>query len=555
MKRTLARMSSAGGVFLDLLLGFFLLAVLFSAWQSSKSQANASKSASPIKIKSVAASREPLLPVQGTPICVITCPANITQSNDPNQCGAVVNYPAPTSAGTCGTVTCSPASGSFFPVGTTTVDCFSAVCNTIYAVAGNNIISFDPATPGSPTTPVPVTGLGMGESLIAIDFRPATGVLYGLAAAGITARVLTIDPATGATVQVGSTFGINGTGFGFDFNPTNDRLRVTSDADLNLLVNPDDGTVTIQGTLNPGDPNVVGSAYSNNFAGASVTTLFGIDSGTDMLVTQVPATGVLTNVGTLGVDTSFVVGFDISACATAYAALNEGDATGFYTINLMSGAATLVGDIGGGLAVQGIAVGPPPSCSFTITVVDTQPPSITCPANVTAVTALTCPATSASGVVNFPPPTASDNCPGVTAACVPASGSIFPVGTTTVTCTATDASGNTATCSFSVTVFDVCLQDDSDSSIKLLINSFTGEYRFLCSGIIFTGLGKVTGMACDKQLVHNPSDRRVLGKWSSAVKRGHASIQFSAGSIRCTLRDSDMTNNDCATGLVENGDK
>ncbi|MEK6304145.1 MAG: HYR domain-containing protein, partial [Acidobacteriota bacterium] len=55
----------------------------------------------------------------------ITCPANVTQPNDPNQCGAVVTYPAPTSSGTCGTINCSPASGSFFPVGTTTVTCTS----------------------------------------------------------------------------------------------------------------------------------------------------------------------------------------------------------------------------------------------------------------------------------------------------------------------------------------------------------------------------------------------------------------------------------------------
>jgi subtilisin-like proprotein convertase family protein len=55
--------------------------------------------------------------------CVLTCPANVTQTNDPNQCGAVVTYPAPTTSGGCGTVTCSPPSGSFFPVGTTTVTC------------------------------------------------------------------------------------------------------------------------------------------------------------------------------------------------------------------------------------------------------------------------------------------------------------------------------------------------------------------------------------------------------------------------------------------------
>jgi hypothetical protein len=51
------------------------------------------------------------------------CPPNQSQANDPDQCGAVVNYPPPTSNGTCGVVSCSPPSGTFFPVGTTTVTC------------------------------------------------------------------------------------------------------------------------------------------------------------------------------------------------------------------------------------------------------------------------------------------------------------------------------------------------------------------------------------------------------------------------------------------------
>src|SRR5688500_12667921 len=55
--------------------------------------------------------------------CTITCPANITTSNAPNQCGAVVNYPAPSTTGVCGTIVCSPASGSFRGVGTTTTSC------------------------------------------------------------------------------------------------------------------------------------------------------------------------------------------------------------------------------------------------------------------------------------------------------------------------------------------------------------------------------------------------------------------------------------------------
>jgi hypothetical protein len=54
--------------------------------------------------------------------CTISCPSNVTVANDPGLCGATVTYPDPTAI-SCGTVTCTPASGSFFPVGTTVVNC------------------------------------------------------------------------------------------------------------------------------------------------------------------------------------------------------------------------------------------------------------------------------------------------------------------------------------------------------------------------------------------------------------------------------------------------
>lgn len=88
------------------------------------------------------------------------------------------------------------------------------------------------------------------------------------------------------------------------------------------------------------------------------------------------------------------------------------------------------------------------SCTFDVTVNDTQPPVVTCPADI-AVDQLPGQITVP---VAFPPPTVSDNCPGVTAACNPASGSPYSVGTTATTCTATDASTNTAACAFNVTV-------------------------------------------------------------------------------------------------------
>ena len=87
--------------------------------------------------------------------------------------------------------------------------------------------------------------------------------------------------------------------------------------------------------------------------------------------------------------------------------------------------------------------------TFTVTVVDSVSPIITLPAD------LTVEATGPAGaVVNFSP-TANDAISGaVTPVSSPASGSTFPLGTTAVTVTATDPSGNTATGSFNVTVVD-----------------------------------------------------------------------------------------------------
>ncbi|HZG80831.1 MAG TPA: HYR domain-containing protein [Brevibacillus sp.] len=87
-------------------------------------------------------------------------------------------------------------------------------------------------------------------------------------------------------------------------------------------------------------------------------------------------------------------------------------------------------------------------CSFTVTVNDTEPPAITCPANIEVIAN---PGESGTQV-HFPAPQVTDNCKVSSVSCSPPSGSFFPIGTTQVTCTATDLAGNIATCPFSVTV-------------------------------------------------------------------------------------------------------
>jgi len=184
------------------------------------------------------------------------------------------------------------------------------------------------------------------------------------------------------------------------------------------------------------------------------------------------------------------------------------------------------------------------SCSFPVTINDTQPPQITCPGNITAKTPH---AGDTCVVISYTTPTATDNCPlpPNPVACTPPSGSCFALGTTTVTCTATDASGNIATCSFKVSVFDICLQDDSNPLIVIFVNSATGDYRFCCNGTVFTGKGKVAIRGSVYTLEHSTADRRVLASDDELAHRGTASLQSPPGTTRCTITDRDTRNNTC----------
>lgn len=87
------------------------------------------------------------------------------------------------------------------------------------------------------------------------------------------------------------------------------------------------------------------------------------------------------------------------------------------------------------------------SCSATVQVVDMTPPAITCPDS------MSFECTNQGTVVTYAA-SATDNCSVSTPTCTPPSGSTFPVGNTTATCTAADGSGNASSCGFSVTVTD-----------------------------------------------------------------------------------------------------
>jgi hypothetical protein len=248
----------------------------------------------------------------------------------------------------------------------------SASAATIYGVASQGaaqfLVSWDSASPGTVIASKPIGNLEANAAVLGIDIRPLTGELYALVRQGADLRLATIDKSTGSATGLANTglAPVNGFSHGFDFNPTIDRIRITSDADTNLVYDPNTGqlqttaTNLAYGAADPNfsiNPNIMGSAYNNNQNGAVTSQLYGIDTGLDILVTQGNNTGTLGTVGGLGVNVSALGGFDITAGNVAYATMTPANSSQsiFYTINLNSGAATPVGPIGGGIVITAMA--------------------------------------------------------------------------------------------------------------------------------------------------------------------------------------------------------
>ncbi len=239
----------------------------------------------------------------------------------------------------------------------------------------------------------------------------------------------------------------------------------------------------------------------------------------------------------------FVVGTDAGQCARSVVFMVTASGTPAPTIECKIGMMTItsphVFPVGittvNCTASNGCA--PDAMCSFTVTVEDDEPPQITCPP-----TQFVMP-----GVVNLPAPLASDNCGSVGVVCTPPSGSVFPAGVTTVTCTATDTAGNTEPCSFAVGTFDVCLQDDNQAGNQLLFLSTTGDYVFCCAdGTMVIGTGLVKKKGTTFTLQHSGSNHRVEASVTlGSVNKGTASLRIPLGTLKCSITDRNTQNNNC----------
>lgn len=223
-----------------------------------------------------------------------------------------------------------------------------------YAVRMNTLLIFNPMN-SSMTVSKTITGLQMGESIVGIDFRPATGQLYAI---GSNSRIYVLNTSNGAAMFVATlSVPLEGTSFGVDFNPVPDRIRIISNTGQNLRVHPETGVAVVDGRINPSPAFVTAAGYTNSFAGTTTTTLYVVDSNTDMLYIQAPPNdGKLIDGKSLGLNIDASNGFDIGGSSNmAYGIFTAGGATKLYSVNLSDGKAMAIGDFSG--SVTGFTLG------------------------------------------------------------------------------------------------------------------------------------------------------------------------------------------------------
>ena len=286
------------------------------------------------------------------------------------------------------TPTCTPASGSLFPLGTTTVNC---TATDVHGNTGSNsfpVIVVD-TTPPVVTTSLPVTVEATGPGGATATF---TATAVDIVDGNLTP---TCTPASGSLFPLGNTT-VNCTATDAHGNTGSATGTVTvQDTTPPVVTVPANMTVEATG---PGGANATFTATANDIVDGNITPTCAPASGSLFPLLPPPPTTTTTTVN----------------CTATDAHGNTG------------------------------------SASFTVTVQDTTPPAISnMPGNITVPTSLP----GGGAVVTWPSPLAVDIVDGnVAVTCVPPSGSTFPIGTTTVVCSASDIRGNSSSASFTVTV-------------------------------------------------------------------------------------------------------
>jgi hypothetical protein len=471
-----------------------------------------------------------------TPNCVLDCPDNITvtaNTSENNVTGAHVTFEAAQPFGDCGAITTSTPSGSFFPVGTTTVNVTSetngGTCSfnvivteapltincppnkNVTAAEGETTANVDPGTPTTnPTTGVTVTGVRSDD-----DDDPDTPPLSLTAPypIGVTYISWTVrENSTGRTAtctQVITVRAADRANLTISCPPDQTVAAPSGSCEATVntgtpTTNPSDNNVTIESDRSDGQP--LNAPYP---AGVTSITWTATDAVNGQTATCTQTITVTTDTGDTTPPTFTHVPGPVSvttnSCGQVVEESELGTAEATDTGNNCQPGSVNISRTGvppGNFFPTGTttitytatdAAGNSATATQTVTVTEDPavPPTVTAPADVTLYTgagATSCGVTVSDLNATLGTATANDNCPGVTVARsgVPA-GNFFPVGDTTVTYTATDRSGNTANDQQVVTVID-----NTAPVISCPANVTQNTDPGLCSALVNPGTATAT---------------------------------------------------------------
>jgi hypothetical protein len=425
--------------------------------------------------------------------CAISCPANITKAADSvvsGQSGAVVTFADAVTSGDCGSITATPASGSFFAVGTTTVTLASSAgesCSfNVTVTEGNTAPTISCPTAvnqdagGDCSTEVTAAELGAptatGTGVTVEGERSDHQALDAPYSVGTTTITWTATDENNQVASCSQTVTITGTDL---TAPTltvppdvTDYTGAVGAACGKIVGETELGTATAEDNCSTATVTRSGVPAGNFFPTGQTLVTYKAKDGSGNTVTATQKVTIIDNTPpriAAPDDENYTCPSEVPAVNPALATQGDVlDANGNLlppappsdncSIPVVTVTETSSG-VGSAASPRIIlrtykatdASGNTASDTQTITVIDSTPPTIATPANITVYLPLNSTATSMPVTYST---TASDNCapPPPTITFSPASGSTFNVGTTTVTATATDAVGNTASTTFTVTV-------------------------------------------------------------------------------------------------------
>ncbi|MBI1286578.1 MAG: HYR domain-containing protein [Flavobacteriales bacterium] len=318
-------------------------------------------------------------------------PGNMTANTASGQCYAVVSYDTPVASDLCGVTVqriAGPASGSQFPVGTTTVthratDTYGNTADHSFTVTVTDNQPLQITCPSNISVNAP-----SNQCTATVTYSSATASDN----CSFTGPSLLSGPGSGSAFPVGVTT--------VTFRATQGSSNYDCSFTVTVVDNQNPSISCPSGTLSAVAPS--------NSCGANIS--YSITASDNCSATISSSTGHSVSGGTFSVGTT-----NVSFTAQ---------------------------DPSGNQA----------NCSFQVTVTDETNPHITCPSNMSVNASSSC-----VGSATWSTPTATDNCSilSVTQTAGPNQGANFPLGVSTVTYRATDVNGNTADCSFTVSVSDV----------------------------------------------------------------------------------------------------